>query len=192
MTGVVLCGGSGTRLGGAAKALLTDDAGRTLLAGILEAFAPQVDEVVISTNDPEAYGAFGHRLVADAQPGLGPLAGILAAARIARHHWLCVLPGDAPGVPPDLVQCLWQARLSADTEAVCGRDACGLQPLHLLVATARARTLQAELDAGTRSVRSWLRAIDAPAVSVEGIAENINTPADLARWRAAGDPGDES
>ena len=120
--GVLLCGGTGQRLGGVDKPLL-DGGNASLAQQALARLAGKLDEWVVSANRNRArYAAFGHPVVADARTDEGPLAGIAAAAGATEREWLYVQPGDAPA--PD-------ARLPAALRAQAGA--------HDAVVRARAR-----------------------------------------------------
>ncbi|NNK31834.1 MAG: molybdenum cofactor guanylyltransferase [Xanthomonadales bacterium] len=105
--GAVLAGGRSERMGGQPKALLPL-AGVPLLSHVLERFAPQVDELVLSVERPTPeLNAFGVRQVPDPAPGSnGPLGGLLACMRAlsqdGRGEWLLLAPCDAPFLPLDL------------------------------------------------------------------------------------------
>ena len=61
VTGIVLAGGQGSRMGGVDKGLQVFR-GKPMVAHVIERLAPQVDEVIINANrNVEAYGGFGHR-----------------------------------------------------------------------------------------------------------------------------------
>ncbi|MEO1331616.1 MAG: NTP transferase domain-containing protein, partial [Pseudomonadota bacterium] len=85
--GVILAGGRATRMGGGDKALRTL-AGRSMLAHLIERFAPQLpkgesDLVLNANGDPARFASYGLEVVADqvgedAEAREGPLAGILA------------------------------------------------------------------------------------------------------------------
>ena len=65
VSGIVLAGGLGRRMGGVDKGLQLLH-GRPLIAHVLARLAPQVDEIVINANqNQERYAAFGHRVVPD-------------------------------------------------------------------------------------------------------------------------------
>ena len=82
VTGLVLAGGQGSRMGGVDKGL-QPFRGKSMVAHVIERLAPQVGEILINANrNVEAYQAFGHRVVPDSISGFaGPLA---AAAMICR------------------------------------------------------------------------------------------------------------
>lgn len=111
ITGVILAGGRGRRMGGVDKGL-QELRGRPLLAWVIARFGPQVDELLlINTNrNGDRYTVFGHRVLADQIPGFaGPLAGVHAALTAATHSLLATAPCDAPFLPDDLVLRLLQA-----------------------------------------------------------------------------------
>jgi len=194
ISGLVLAGGRGQRLGGVDKGLQPWQ-GRPLVDHAIARLAPQVCTVMISANRNAAdYASRGTRVLADAQGGFsGPLAGMLAGLRAVSTPWLVVVPCDSPCLPPDLVDRLAQG-LGQRQAAVVARDhgAAGvrLEPVCCLLATTLADDLARALEDGTRRVEAWLsrhaatvrfdRPGDAAAFA------NINTPEDLAGRGAAG------
>src|SRR5437868_5246174 len=104
VSGVVLAGGQGRRMGTVDKGLQALR-GRPMIAWVLERLAPQVDEIIINANQNRAeYEKFGHRVVADEIGGFsGPLAGLHASLRAASHPLVVTVPCDSPFLPDDLV-----------------------------------------------------------------------------------------
>src|SRR5574339_257018 len=86
VTGLVLAGGQGRRMGGVDKGL-QPLRGKPMAQWAIERLAPQVDELLVNCNQNlEAYARFGLRLVPDEIRGFaGPLAGLHAALRAAAH-----------------------------------------------------------------------------------------------------------
>lgn len=165
ITGLVLAGGRGMRMGGADKGLQALH-GEPLAAHVLKRLAPQAGALLISANrHPEAYAAlgapFGATVVADTLPGFpGPLAGLLAGLRAAGSAYVLSAPCDTPGLPDDLGTRLAHALDSseADIATVTTCDAQGqvsLHPVFALLRTDLADDLSAFLDAGERKVRAW-------------------------------------
>src|SRR5512132_730767 len=76
VSGIVLAGGQGSRMGGVDKGL-QPFRGKPMVEHVIERLAPQVGELRINaTRNPEDYARFGHRVIADEIPGFaGPLAG---------------------------------------------------------------------------------------------------------------------
>ncbi len=182
ITGLILAGGRGQRLGGVDKGL-QPWRGTPLVDHALARLAPQVREVLVSANRNAAdYAARGVRVLGDASDDFpGPLAGILAGLRAASTPWLAVVPCDSPRVPADLF-----ARLAAGVGdargAVVQRGR--LEPVCCLLSTALAEDLARYLAEGGRKVEGWVarHAVPVPfdrAEDAEAFA-NVNTPEDLA------------
>lgn len=165
ITGLVLAGGRGTRMGGADKGL-QPLCGEPLALHVARRLAPQVDALLISANrNVDTYamlGApFGARVVADESNDFpGPLAGILAGLRAASTELVLCVPCDAPRLPRDLAAQLRHALdgARADIATVITRSSSGqpaLHPVFALVRTSLAGDLAAWLAAGERKVRAW-------------------------------------
>jgi molybdopterin-guanine dinucleotide biosynthesis protein A len=183
ITGLILAGGRGLRLGGVDKGL-QPWRGLPLVDHALALLAPQVREVMISANRNEPlYARRGVRVLADAADDFpGPLAGILAGLRAAATPWLAVVPCDSPRLPADLVERL-AAGLQARPGAVAQRADGRLEPVCCLLSTALADDLAAYLAEGGRKVEGWIARHAAP-VPFERAGDaaafaNLNTPDDL-------------
>src|SRR5436190_18864368 len=102
VTGVVLAGGQGSRMGGVDKGL-QPFRGKPMVAHVLERLAPQVGEVLINANrNPDAYERFGHRVIADEIAGFaGPLAGFERGLAHAAGDFVVTVPCDSPLLPTD-------------------------------------------------------------------------------------------
>ena len=103
ITGVILAGGRGQRLGGVDKGLVPFR-GRPLVEHVISILRPQVGRLVISANrNRETYAAYGVPVIADAIGDFhGPLAGILSALRAADTRFVLSAPCDTPAPPTDL------------------------------------------------------------------------------------------
>lgn len=121
--GVVLAGGKGRRFGGTDKSFLALG-GRPLLAHVVGRIAPQVAELLISTDSMDSrYDAFGLELCRDNPPSLpatGPLVGMASvfealAKRGNRGASVLSVPVDTPFLPSDLVVRLSNALAAPDT-----------------------------------------------------------------------------
>ncbi|MBB5409564.1 molybdopterin-guanine dinucleotide biosynthesis protein A [Paraburkholderia sp. HC6.4b] len=165
ITGLVLAGGRGTRMGGVDKGLQPLH-GEPLAAHVLRRLAPQTGPLMISANrHSDTYAALGApyraRLVADTLPDFpGPLAGMLAGLRAAGTAYLLSAPCDSPWLPADLAARLADALDAnhADIATVTTVDTGGetsLHPVFALMRTAVADDLAAFLASGERKVRAW-------------------------------------
>jgi molybdopterin-guanine dinucleotide biosynthesis protein A len=164
ITGLVLAGGRGQRMGGVDKGL-QPWRGRALVDHAIARLAPQVASVMISANrHAEAYAGRGWPILPDAQDDYpGPLAGMLAGLRAAPTRWLAVVPCDAPLLPADLVARLAASLAGADAtieaavvqHTTADRGIC-IEPVCCLLACGLADDLTAYLADGGRKVEPWL------------------------------------
>lgn len=155
VTGVILAGGQGRRLGGADKGLV-EYQGKPLVTWVLAALRPQVGPLLISANrNQDRYRVHGVPVIADDLAGFqGPLAGIAAALAAATTPWILTVPCDTPHLPPDLAHRLATA-LQGGRELAVAHDGVGPQPLHALLPVTLAADLGAFLAAGERQARAW-------------------------------------
>ncbi len=177
ITGVILAGGAGRRLGGIDKGWLML-AGQPLIVRVLARLAPQVSEVLISANRQLAdYRALGWPVVTDSLPGAGPLAGIAAAGARATGRFLQIVPVDVPLLPTNLV-----ARLAARwaPPAVYVHDGGRAQPAFALLDTTCAQDATDALATGERRLGRWLARLGAQPVAMGPATSflNVNTPSD--------------
>jgi molybdopterin-guanine dinucleotide biosynthesis protein A len=185
ITGLVLCGGRATRMGGVEKALVPW-AGRPLLAHVIDRLAPQVGAVALNVNRQAAlYAGFGLPLWPDADDTLpGPLAGWLAALGRSPTEWLLSVPCDSPLLPADLAARLAPplAGPGAPPLAIAA-TADGPQPVFALMHRSLAPALAAALARGERGVQRFARAQGAAEVAFDdpGAFADADTPEDLAR-----------
>jgi molybdopterin-guanine dinucleotide biosynthesis protein A len=192
ITGLVLAGGRGMRMGGLDKGLQPLH-GEPLAAHVLKRLAPQTGALLISANrHPDVYSTlgapFGAKVLADTLPGFpGPLAGLLAGLRTAETAYVLSAPCDSPGLPAELADRLAQALHSnqADIATVTTTDAAGhvsLHPVFALLRTGLADDLASFLEAGERKVRAWYarhRTVEV-AFTDERAFYNINSLQELA------------
>lgn len=194
VTGVVLAGGRGQRMGGADKGLVLL-AGRELARHVLDALRPQVHEVIINANrNTEAYARMGCRVIGDALGGFhGPLAGMASAMRAARTRYIATVPCDAPFLPVDLVARLYAGLRAARAEIAAAEDGERLQPVFALLDCALLPALETYLARGERKIDRWYAEHRCTRVSFADHPRaflNVNTPEEIAaaeRELAAGD-----
>jgi molybdopterin-guanine dinucleotide biosynthesis protein A len=183
ITGVILAGGRGSRLGGVDKGLVPLH-GRPLIEYAIDALRPQVGALLISANrNRDVYASYGYPVIADVMGDYdGPLAGMLSAMRAAGTAYILTTPCDAPSIPDDLARRLAAALASknavASTVSLQGR----LQPVFALLRCTLVGDLENFLKQGERGTGEWLRRHEAVQVDFSNEAEvfaNINTPEEL-------------
>lgn len=189
VTGVVLAGGLGRRMGGVDKGLQELD-GRPLVAHVIGRLAPQVGSLLINANrNRESYAAFGHPVVADAIDGFaGPLAGLHAALAAATTPFVATAPCDSPFLPEDLVFRLFAALTVNAAQIAVARTGDQVHPVFCLCRRELLPSLAAYLQAGERRFGGWTATLAAVEVAFDdqpAAFENINTRAELARFSGA-------
>ena len=181
ITGLLLAGGQGRRMGGVDKGLQMLR-GKPMAQWALERLAPQVDEVLINCNQNlDAYARFGKRLVPDEIGGFaGPLAGLHAGLKAASHPLLVTVPCDSPFLPLDLVQRL-REHLN-DHHLAVAKTGDQAHPVFCLVRKDVMENIEAFLRAGGRKIDAWYASLRTVEVSFDDEAEafrNINTVDEL-------------
>jgi len=189
ITGVVLAGGLGRRMGGTDKGL-QELRGQPMVHWVIERLAPQVDELLINANqNSERYAAFGHRVVPDQIPGFaGPLAGLHAALATATHPLVATAPCDSPFLPADLISRLFSALTAADADLAVAKTFDQAHPVFCLCRRSVLPHLTEFLESGGRKVDRWYSTLNIVEVAFDDEAdafENINTHEELGRFEAA-------
>lgn len=188
ITGIVLAGGMGQRMGGADKGLQLHR-GRPLAWHALQRIGPQVGACLLSANrNIGDYEALGVPVVRDTLPDHpGPLAGFLAGLHHCRTPWLLTVPCDSPNLPLDLGARLGEAALAAgaDIALAASREPGHVQrqPVFSLLKASLAPSLAAFIAGGGRSIAQWagtLAHTDVPFDDCAAFA-NANTRAELDR-----------
>ncbi len=163
VTGLVLAGGRGHRMGGVDKGLQPFK-GRPLARHVLDRLEPQVHAVLINANrHQDMYAAWGHAVLSDESPDFqGPLAGMLVGLRDCTTPWLMTVPCDTPFLPTSLVARLLSAALAqeADMALPCTVQAQGhvqWQTVFLLMKSSLCEPLRQHLALGERKIEHWVR-----------------------------------
>lgn len=187
ITGVILAGGQGRRMGSVDKGLqLLGE--RAMVQRVLERLAPQVDALLINANrNLESYTALGAPYQAPVVPDLipdfaGPLAGLHAALSRATTPLVATAPCDSPFLPADLVSRLHQALDSQGADLAVARTFDQPHPVFCLCRRELQPRLEAYLAGGDRKVYLWYSSLKVVEVSFDDEAEafrNINTAAEL-------------
>jgi len=177
ITGLVLAGGQGRRMGGRDKGLM-EVHGQPLTAWALARLAKQTGAQAISANRhldvyrqlgvsvwPDEVLQDGTR--ADSPPTFsGPLAGIAAGLAHCATPWLAVVPCDSPCFPADLVQRLAHGVLDAQADlalATVHQEAHGHdyqhrpQPVFCLLHTRLLPDVRHFVQSGGRKVLDWMQ-----------------------------------
>jgi molybdenum cofactor guanylyltransferase len=183
VTGVILAGGQGSRMGGVDKGL-QPFRGKPMVAHVIERLAPQVAEILINANrNAQAYGAFGYRIVADEIGGFaGPLAGFERGLAHASRELVVTVPCDSPFLPADLVPRLHGALQAAGAQLAVAKTGEQAHPVFSLMRRDVHASLRAFLASGQRKIDKWYAALEVVEVPFDDEADaflNINTREEL-------------
>ncbi|MGH8282623.1 MAG: molybdenum cofactor guanylyltransferase MobA [Gammaproteobacteria bacterium] len=186
ITGLVLAGGRGTRMGGRDKGLV-EFKGKPMIQHVLAALRPQVAEVLISANrNVEYYRKTGCRVVPDLLAGFaGPLAGISAGMHAVTCSHLLVLPCDGPFVPAWLAQRLWAAIAGKDDGIAAAHDGERLHPTFALLPVGVLDDLDTYLAGGGHKIDKFYSRHAFVTVDFSDCPQaflNINTPEDVEKF----------
>ncbi|MGZ3236360.1 MAG: molybdenum cofactor guanylyltransferase MobA [Burkholderiaceae bacterium] len=189
ITGLILAGGRGTRMGGVDKGLqLFRNA--PMVTHVMQRLAPQVDSIMINANQNiSVYQQFGVPVYSDHTPDYaGPLAGLQSGLMHCATEYLVTVPCDSPFLPSDLVKRLYDALQSknADLAIVVTDESNHRQqhPVFCLLKKSLLAHLSAYLENGGRKVGDWTSSLQCAEVHFadEAAFNNINTLEDLRKF----------
>jgi len=193
ITGLVLAGGRGSRMGGVDKGL-QNHLGMPLAMHALLRLQPQVGELIVNANrNLSAYESMGVPVWPDPLPDYpGPLGGLLAGLEHAATPYLVSVPCDTPNFPVDLV-----ARLAAELSAADAEIAMAAtledgemrkQPVFSLLRIDLLESLVAFLNSGERKIDRWTRrhrCVEVPFEDADAF-HNANTRDELQQLQSPG------
>lgn len=188
ITGLVLAGGKGTRMGSVDKGL-QPFLGKPLFLHAVERLKPQVASIVISANQNEKqYMQSGLTVLPDMPPVFaGPLAGFAAGLTYCATPYLLVVPCDSPFFPDNLACELGTALFDDKTEVATATTGhppfLSLQPVFCLLKREILPNLEAFLATGQHKIAAWYATLKTSLVHFpdEIAFDNINTLNELER-----------
>jgi molybdopterin-guanine dinucleotide biosynthesis protein A len=183
VTGLVLAGGQGRRMGSVDKGLVSLR-GAPMVRHVLDRLRPQVSEILINANQHRAeYEAFGHPVLADAITGFaGPLAGLQVGLSHASYPLVATVPCDSPFLPSDLVTRLEGELTARGADLAVARTFDQPHPVFALVRRAVLPHLTQFLERGGRKIDAWYATLSTVEVGFDDEADafrNINTADEL-------------
>lgn len=193
ITGLILAGGRGSRMGGVDKGL-QNFRGMPLALHTLLRLGPQVGEAMINANrNLGAYESFGVPVWPDGLADYaGPLAGFLTGLERCETPLLVTVPCDTPLFPGDLVARLAAAldRDDADIAMAAAREEDGqlrTQPVFCLLRRELMESLVRFTHEGGRKIDAWTAQHKTVTVTFDQPGDdpraffNANTLAELQR-----------
>jgi molybdenum cofactor guanylyltransferase len=189
LTVVIQAGGESRRMG-QDKALLPF-LGKPLIQRVIERVASLADEILVTTNRPEAYQFLDLPLFPDVIPGRGALGGLYTALSAARQPLVAVVACDMPFASPRLLQAERDLLLATSSDAVIPQTEGGTEPFHAVYRQeACLPAIQAAIAADRWRVDAWFPQVKLRLMSPDEVQAydpgktafwNVNTPEELAQ-----------
>lgn len=192
VTGAILAGGQGRRMGGVNKALLEVD-GEPIVVRLARTLGALFEQVLVVTRDPAPYEALGLRAVTDRFDQRSSLTGIHAALHHAATPFVFVTACDTPLLQPALVRALLRD-LTPDLDVLAPIQENGhYEPLCAFYSQACLGPVQALLEQDVFQIIRFFPQVRVRAVPVAELRAvdpdllsfaNANTPEELEQLRA--------
>ena len=165
MTGLILAGGRGARMGGIDKGLQNFNGTpltlHTLMRLQMQEAEPLSQIMVVANRNLSAYESFGVQVWPDSTDGFaGPLAGFLTGLERCETDLLLTVPCDSPLFPLNLAQHLLDALVSEEAEiaVAAAREEDGsvrAQPVFCLMRVNLLESLVKFMQSGGRKIDAW-------------------------------------
>jgi molybdopterin-guanine dinucleotide biosynthesis protein A len=181
LTVCIQAGGASSRMG--EDKALKPFLGRPLIQRVIERVSSIADEVIVTTNRPEAYRFLDLPLFSDLKPGRGALGGLYTAIASASHSIVAVVACDMPFASASLIQAGSQLLSDVEREAdvVIPKSGEGYEPLHALY---RRETclpaIETAIDADQWKVIAWFPQVRVRVLTPDEIKHH--DPSGLAFW----------
>jgi molybdopterin-guanine dinucleotide biosynthesis protein A len=195
ITGLILAGGRGSRMGGVDKGLQNFN-GIPLALHTLMRLGPQVESVMVNANrNLSAYESFGAAVWPDASADFaGPLSGFLVGLERAETPYVLTVPCDTPRLPLDLAERLATAMVREDADIAMaaapetddqGQTQIRTQPVFCLMKIELSESLVKFTHAGGRKIDTWTAQHNTVVVPFDALGDdplafaNVNTLTEL-------------
>jgi molybdopterin-guanine dinucleotide biosynthesis protein A len=185
----IQAGGQSSRMG-EDKALKTF-LGRPLIQRVIERLAPIANELIVTTNRPEAYTFLDVPLISDLKPGRGALGGLYTAIASAAHPIVAVVACDMPFASATFIENASRLLAEEEADVVIAKSNEGYEPLHAVYRRATCLpAIEAAIDANQWKVIAWFPRVKVRVLTAEemkpldpaGLAFwNVNTPEEFAK-----------
>ena len=183
VTGVILAGGQGQRMGGLDKGLI-DYQHQPLIKHVIATLSKQVDKLIINANrNIERYQSFGHPVIEDSLSGFcGPLAGMYSAMQSSDTDYILTTPCDSPTISSQLRQRMMEVLLREQADIAVAHDGKRMQPVFCLIPCRLQADLEDYLQQGDRKIDLWFKRHKLAIVDFSDQVNNFtnfNSPEDI-------------
>lgn len=189
LTVCIQAGGQSSRMGEdkALKIFL----GRPLIQRVADRLTPIADEIIVTTNRPDAYAFLNLRLFSDIKPERGALGGLYTAIASATQPIVAVVACDMPFASPKLIEAMSKLLVKEEADVVIAKSEGGYEPLHAVYRReACLPAIEKSIDADQWKVIAWFPQVKVRVLTMdeiksadpEGLAFwNVNTPEEFAK-----------
>ena len=187
LTGAILAGGMNRRFNGRKKAFININ-GNTILDRISDVFQDLFEEILLVTNEPEAYPAWPFSIVSDRLPIRCSLTGIHAALYSAHFPYVFITACDTPFLHRKLVETIIDPVFSNPADVIVPETSAGLEPLCALYSKRSISTIEQALAQKKCKVQNVLKQVSHKKIPESVLRKadpkllsfiNINSPEDL-------------
>ena len=188
LTMCIQAGGQSSRMG-EDKALKTF-LGRPLIQRVAERVSTIADELIVTTNRPDAYTFLNLPLFPDLKSGRGALGGLYTAIASAKNPIVAVVACDMPFANASLLEAASKMLLEEGVDVVIPKSEEGYEPLHAIY---RRETclpaIDAAIEADQWKVIAWFPQVKVRVLTMDEIKHydpsglafwNVNTPEEFA------------
>jgi molybdopterin-guanine dinucleotide biosynthesis protein A len=184
ITGVILAGGKSRRFG--SNKAFAEVNGSQLIKRVIEVLGSVFEEMVIITNEPEAYAFLGLPMYEDLIKGLGPIGGIYTGLENIRNSKGFFVACDMPFINENLVR--YMAGINNEFDAVVPMIGWKMEPLHALYSKTCLSTIRALIGSGECMINKFYKKINVRFVNEDEVKVhdpllksfyNINKPDEL-------------
>jgi molybdopterin-guanine dinucleotide biosynthesis protein A len=181
MTGVILAGGEGKRMGGVNKAFM-EVCGQRIIDRIVSIFKRLFRETMIVTNQPLDFAYLGIRIVSDLVPGKGALGGLFTGLFHSSSSHIFVAACDMPFLNPDLIS--YMIKIADDYDVCVPVLKEGMEPLHAIYSKRCLKPIERQIKKGDMRITSIYSKLKVRKLSEEELRDidpsllsfrNINT-----------------
>ena len=157
--------------------------GKTLLENAIEICRPLVNNILISSNNPE-HGKYGYAIVPDEYPNCGPLSGIYSSLKNSDTDWNLILSVDAAYVEQVFIKEL--IGKTGDFDAIVPVHNNGIEPLVAIYHKKIIQGLKKYLESGDFKMQHVLKGLNIKLINSQPWIEefpkifcNLNRPEDF-------------
>ncbi len=188
---VILAGGNARRLDGIAKGTIEVGKGISIIERLIkELDKAGVNNIVIASDDSRPYQHCNVKVISDIRTGIGPIGGIESglAYFADQSDAVMFIPCDMPNITAKEMLVLKKAFVESGAIAVFAETPGFFwHPLCAVVHNELRKEISASIDRGERKIQDVWQRVKAIRVqfSDETVFFNINSSADIDRWRKA-------